>query len=317
MSNASPSPHPLPRLAEVNPPVSSRTIRGRRHGDFRLQRRGVLEARPDAGRARFAKTPSPLQARAARPPAVLRRQMIESGSPTAPISAPAWPHASSVGRQRGRPARSAAPPISFVRVDRVTEGRGDGASTSPADATTSGPTPSPGIRAIENDVNRGCGSWTWIDRGYDCDSVDDFAIHNPQSQSALRHTPCRIRPLRAWPLPVSETAVAGGGVVGDPRRFARARRPTRSSAVGQRDHAPVEPISSRRENSTPTAACDAGPRAGRVLPEHQRRGRHADVLGAHDLVGPAILQHAVLVDAGFVRNALRPTMALSAWTARR
>ena len=42
--------------------------------------------------------------------------------------------------------------------------------------------------------------------------------------------------------------------------------------------------------------------AARVLAEHQRRLRHADVLGPHDFVGAAILQHAVLVNAGFVRE---------------
>ena len=42
--------------------------------------------------------------------------------------------------------------------------------------------------------------------------------------------------------------------------------------------------------------------AARVLAEHERIPRRAHVLGAHDLVGAAILQHAVLVDAGFVRE---------------
>ena len=44
----------------------------------------------------------------------------------------------------------------------------------------------------------------------------------------------------------------------------------------------------------------------RVLAEHQRRLRHADFLGPHDFVGAAILQHAVLVDAGFVRERIAP-----------
>ena len=39
-----------------------------------------------------------------------------------------------------------------------------------------------------------------------------------------------------------------------------------------------------------------------MLAEHQRRLRDADFFGPHDLVGAAILQHAVLVDAGFVRE---------------
>ena len=49
------------------------------------------------------------------------------------------------------------------------------------------------------------------------------------------------------------------------------------------------------------AAALNGMTAG-VLAENQRRLRHADLLGAHDFVGPAILQHAVLVDACFVRE---------------
>ena len=42
--------------------------------------------------------------------------------------------------------------------------------------------------------------------------------------------------------------------------------------------------------------------AARVLAEHQRRLRHADVGRAHDFVGAAILQHAVLMNARFVRE---------------
>ena len=37
-----------------------------------------------------------------------------------------------------------------------------------------------------------------------------------------------------------------------------------------------------------------------VLAQHQLGLRQADVLGIHDLVGGALLEHAVLVDAGFV-----------------
>ena len=62
-----------------------------------------------------------------------------------------------------------------------------------------------------------------------------------------------------------------------------------------------------------------------MLAEHERRLRHADVLGAHDFVGAAILQHAVLVNAGFVRervaaddrlvrlDALRRSAPCSSW----
>ena len=39
-----------------------------------------------------------------------------------------------------------------------------------------------------------------------------------------------------------------------------------------------------------------------VLAEHERRLRHADFLGPHDLVGAAILQHPVLVNPRFVRE---------------
>ncbi len=42
--------------------------------------------------------------------------------------------------------------------------------------------------------------------------------------------------------------------------------------------------------------------APRELAEDDLVGRPADVLGAHDLVGVARLQHAVLVDAGGVRE---------------
>ena len=42
--------------------------------------------------------------------------------------------------------------------------------------------------------------------------------------------------------------------------------------------------------------------AARVLAEHERRAGHAHVLGPHDLVGAAVLQHPVLVDAGLVRE---------------
>ena len=37
-----------------------------------------------------------------------------------------------------------------------------------------------------------------------------------------------------------------------------------------------------------------------MLAQHQVGPRHADVFGPHDLVGRAILEHAVLVDAGLV-----------------
>ena len=37
-----------------------------------------------------------------------------------------------------------------------------------------------------------------------------------------------------------------------------------------------------------------------MLAQHQLRLRQADVLGVHDLVGGALLEHAVLVDAGLV-----------------
>ena len=42
--------------------------------------------------------------------------------------------------------------------------------------------------------------------------------------------------------------------------------------------------------------------AARVASEHEPRDRLADVLRPHDLVGARILEHAVLVDAGFVRE---------------
>ena len=37
-----------------------------------------------------------------------------------------------------------------------------------------------------------------------------------------------------------------------------------------------------------------------VLAQHQLRAGQADVLGPHDLVGGTLLEHAVLMDAGFV-----------------
>ena len=42
--------------------------------------------------------------------------------------------------------------------------------------------------------------------------------------------------------------------------------------------------------------------AAAVLAEHEVGARHADVVRAHDLVGRVMLQHAVLVDAGLVRE---------------
>ena len=42
--------------------------------------------------------------------------------------------------------------------------------------------------------------------------------------------------------------------------------------------------------------------AARQLAQHQRGGVHADILGPHDLVGLDVLQHAVLVDAAFMRE---------------
>ena len=83
--------------------------------------------------------------------------------------------------------------------------------------------------------------------------------------------------------------------------------------------------SSRRVSvcPTPLAAVLHGV-AARMLAEHQRRLRHADVGGAHDLVGAAILQHAVLMnprfmregvaaDDGFVRCTCWPVSAVRSW----
>ncbi len=42
--------------------------------------------------------------------------------------------------------------------------------------------------------------------------------------------------------------------------------------------------------------------AARVLAEHEGRLRHADVFGSHDFVRAPILQHAVLMNTGFVRE---------------
>ena len=44
----------------------------------------------------------------------------------------------------------------------------------------------------------------------------------------------------------------------------------------------------------------------RVAAEHELLGVLADVLRPHDFVGPRVLQHAVLVDAGFVREGVAP-----------
>ena len=46
--------------------------------------------------------------------------------------------------------------------------------------------------------------------------------------------------------------------------------------------------------------------AAGVLAEHERVGRQADGGGVHDLVGRALLQHAVLVDARLVRERVAP-----------
>src|SRR4029079_7540252 len=50
--------------------------------------------------------------------------------------------------------------------------------------------------------------------------------------------------------------------------------------------------------------------AARVLAEHEWIPGRAHVLGAHDLVGPAILQHAVLVDPSLVRERVAPDDSL-------
>ena len=74
-------------------------------------------------------------------------------------------------------------------------------------------------------------------------------------------------------------------------------------AIGVRDDGLVDLIelgAIEREADLLAAALH-GVAAG-MLAEHQRRLRHADFLGPHDLVGPAILQHAVLVNAGLVRE---------------
>src|SRR5262245_7863167 len=44
----------------------------------------------------------------------------------------------------------------------------------------------------------------------------------------------------------------------------------------------------------------------RMFAEHERRLRDSDFFGPHDFVGAAILQHAVLVNSGFVREGVPP-----------
>ena len=70
-----------------------------------------------------------------------------------------------------------------------------------------------------------------------------------------------------------------------------------------RDDGPVDAIElvALERDAELLAAALHGVTAG-VLAEHQRRLRHADVFGPHDLVGAAILQHAVLVNARLVRE---------------
>jgi hypothetical protein len=51
-----------------------------------------------------------------------------------------------------------------------------------------------------------------------------------------------------------------------------------------------------------------------VLPERER-GRETELLRVHDLVRPGVLEHPVLVDAGFVGERIRPTIALFGCTA--
>ena len=73
--------------------------------------------------------------------------------------------------------------------------------------------------------------------------------------------------------------------------------------IGERDHSPVDfiEIFARQFQPELLAALLHGVPAG-VPAEHQRRLGHADVLRPHDLVGPPVLEHPVLVDAGFVRE---------------
>ena len=74
-------------------------------------------------------------------------------------------------------------------------------------------------------------------------------------------------------------------------------------AVGVRDDGAVDLIEllALERDAELFAAALHGVAAG-VLAENERRLRHADVFRPHDLVGPAILEHAVLVDPGLVRE---------------
>ena len=74
-------------------------------------------------------------------------------------------------------------------------------------------------------------------------------------------------------------------------------------AVGERDHRAVDRVelTSFQRVAQLLAPPLHGVPAG-MFAEHERRLRHANFFWPHDLVGPAILEHAVLMDAGFVRK---------------
>src|SRR5205807_8225393 len=74
-------------------------------------------------------------------------------------------------------------------------------------------------------------------------------------------------------------------------------------AVGEGRELPVQPLQRLLvEVVAQLAVTPLQGVAARMLPEHEGRARYADLFRAHDLVGQAVLHHAVLVDARLVRK---------------
>ena len=78
----------------------------------------------------------------------------------------------------------------------------------------------------------------------------------------------------------------------------------RLAVLAERDHRVVDLRRARRCVSVKPSASQRRCTAWRPewRPSTSRVGGLADVLRPHDLVGARVLQHAVLVDAGFVRE---------------
>src|ERR1039457_7579000 len=131
-------------------------------------------------------------------------------------------------------------------------------------------------------------------------------------------TAMRARRPKSDPVPVAR-CVGGRGLFAEDARHGRLRarrgalhRAPEVEEVGvaydflpvrERDHPLVELVQLEARGLDPEGGAAILQRvtAG-VLAQNERRLRDTDVLRTHDLVRPAVLEDAVLVDAGFVRE---------------